>query len=253
MDELGALTSSQREYRECSIMCFTETWFRNRFRTPTAPSAADCRSSGKRRGGGIAVLVSNRWCNPGHVTVKERLCSPDIELLAVSLRPYYLPREFSCVIVITTYIPPSAAPDVACDVINSVTANLQNQHPNSFIIITGDFNHTSLDTTLPTFSQFVNCSTRDNKTLDLLYANIKDAYTSTALPPLGRSDHNLVLLTPVYTPIVQKQTVTTRTVRKWSQEAIETLQGCFEATDWNVFCDQHGDDINSMTDSVRVH
>ena len=28
--------------------------------------------------------------------------------------------------------------------------------------------------------------------LDLLYVNVKDAYCSSALPPLGRSDHNLV-------------------------------------------------------------
>ncbi|XP_041815266.1 trace amine-associated receptor 1-like, partial [Chelmon rostratus] len=37
---------------------------------------------------------------------------------------------------------------------------------------------------------------KDNKTLDLLYANAIDAYDATALPPLGRSDHNLVRMTP---------------------------------------------------------
>ena len=26
MDELAALAGSQREYRECSVMCFTESW-----------------------------------------------------------------------------------------------------------------------------------------------------------------------------------------------------------------------------------
>lgn len=26
MDELTALARSQKEYRECSLMCFTETW-----------------------------------------------------------------------------------------------------------------------------------------------------------------------------------------------------------------------------------
>ncbi|XP_037391913.1 sialoadhesin-like, partial [Pygocentrus nattereri] len=39
-----------------------------------------CTESGKRKGGGLAVLVNNRWCNPGHITIKERTCCPDIEL-----------------------------------------------------------------------------------------------------------------------------------------------------------------------------
>jgi len=64
----------------------------------------DIRSSGKSKGGGVAVLVSNRWFNPGHVTVKERICTWDTELLSGSLHPYHLPREFTCVILVVVYI-----------------------------------------------------------------------------------------------------------------------------------------------------
>lgn len=53
-------------------------------------------------GGRIVVLLSNRWCNPGLITVKILLFSPDIELLASSLHPYFLLREFTCVIIITS-------------------------------------------------------------------------------------------------------------------------------------------------------
>ena len=60
--------------------------------------------SGKRKGGGLAVFVNDSWCNSGHITVKEQVCSKDIELLAVSMRPYYLLREFTQVIVFTLYI-----------------------------------------------------------------------------------------------------------------------------------------------------
>ncbi|MBN3314597.1 BT2A1 protein, partial [Atractosteus spatula] len=238
-------------------MCFTETWLQELipdsnvtiggFQTVRADRNTE---SGKRKGGGLAVLVNNRWCNPGHTHVKERVCNPDIELVAVGLRPYYLPREFTCAIFVVVYIPPTANAEVACDVINTVTARLQTKHPSAFIAISGDFNHVSISTTLPTFHQFVKCPTRENKTLDLLYANAKDAYSSTALPPLGRSDHNLVLLTPLYTPIVQRQPVTMRTVRRWSQEAMEDLRGALEATDWDVLCEPHGDDIDSMVDCV---
>ena len=35
--------------------------------------------------------------------MKERLCTPNIELLAVGMRPYYLPREFTSTIVIAVF------------------------------------------------------------------------------------------------------------------------------------------------------
>lgn len=64
--------------------------------------------SDKRKGRGLAVFVNNRWCNPRHITVKEKLCSGDIELLAISVRPYYRPREFSNAIAIAAYVPASS-------------------------------------------------------------------------------------------------------------------------------------------------
>lgn len=46
--------------------------------------------SGKRKGEGLVVFVNDRCCNSGHITIKEQLCSRDIELLAISFRPHYL-------------------------------------------------------------------------------------------------------------------------------------------------------------------
>ena len=40
------------------------------------------------------------------------------------------------------------------------------------------------------------------------------------------------------------------TVRKSSQEVEETLQGCFEATDWDTLFESYGDDISAMTECV---
>lgn len=257
MEELTALTRLQREYRECSLMCFTETWLNelspdshvslDGFHIVRADRNAD---SGKRRGGGVAVFINERWCNPGHISVKERICTRDIELLAVSIRPYYLPRELSHVIAITVYIAPSADAAAACETLHSVVSRLQTRHPQSLLLISGDFNHASLSSTLPTFTQYVKCHTRDNKTLDLLYANIRDAYTSSPLPPLGRSDHNLVHLLPAYTPMVNKQPPEERSVRKWSEDASARLRDCFETTDWEALCSPHGEDIDSLTDCI---
>ena len=49
--------------------------------------------SGKRKGGGIAMFVNDRWCNPGHIRVKEQYCNRDIKLLEVSILLYYLLRD----------------------------------------------------------------------------------------------------------------------------------------------------------------
>ncbi|KAI4881788.1 hypothetical protein NFI96_011483 [Prochilodus magdalenae] len=50
----------------------------------------------------------------------------------------------------------------------------------------------------------------------LLKENLKDAYGSSALPPLGRSDHNLVLLIPTYRPVVLRQPV----IKEDNQEVV---------------------------------
>ncbi|KAI3354787.1 hypothetical protein L3Q82_004534 [Scortum barcoo] len=253
MDELAALTRHQREYRECSLL-LAETWLTAL--TPDTAAELDgftllradrSKESGKRKGGGLAVFVNDRWCNPGHITVKEQHCCKDIELLAVSMRPYYLPREFTHALVVVVYVPPSANADAACDVLLSAVSRLQTQHPDALLLISGDFNHASPSSSLPKFTQYVTCHTRDNKTLDLFYANTKEAYHSLPLPPLGRADHNLVHLLPVYKTLVHRQPAVTRTVKKWSEEAEEALKDCFNTTLWDVFSDAHGEDIDSLT------
>ncbi|KAI3359450.1 hypothetical protein L3Q82_013758, partial [Scortum barcoo] len=47
--------------------------------------------------------------------------------------------------------------------------------------------------------------------------------------------------------------VHTRTVRRWTQEAAEALQDCFESTDWDVLCEPHGEDIDNMTDCITEY
>ncbi|KAK0148979.1 hypothetical protein N1851_010586 [Merluccius polli] len=256
-DELAALVRTDKTFRECSLLCLSETWLTQN--TPdanvdlpgftTVRADRDCGRSGKSKGGGLALFINNRWCNQGHVTVKEIVCDRDIELLAVGLRPYYMPRlrEFSHAIAVVVYVPPRAHAETACDVIHSTIARLQTQHPDAFIAVSGDFNHVTLDSTLPDFHQFVSCPTKKNRTLDLLYANVREAYTATPLPPLGKFDHNLVLLSPQYKPQIQRQSTTKRSFRKWSPDAAEALRDCFECNDWSVLQEAHGEDIEGVT------
>ena len=80
------------------------------------------------------------------------------------------------------------------------------------------------------FTEYVNCPTREERAMDLLYANTKDGCSCSPLLPLGRSDHNLEHLNPCYVPLARSQPVTKRTVQRWS----ETVRGCFQVTGWQA-------------------
>lgn len=96
----------------------------------------------------------------------------------------------------------------------------------------------------------MDCPSREDKTLDLFYANVKNAYTCSALPPLGGSDHSLVHLSPTYTTAVKRLPVTTTSVKCWSPESTESLRYCLDTTDSGVFCESYGDDIDGLTDCI---
>ncbi len=85
-------------------MVFTETWLH-----PDIPSSLieldgfsfihSDRSleSGKTRGGGLCVFINDEWCR--QYTTRETICDPDVELLCLSLRPFFLPREFGNIVM----------------------------------------------------------------------------------------------------------------------------------------------------------
>ena len=254
--ELRTLVSSDKTYRECSLMCFTETWMKSSDADScmdlpgfTAVRAdRDATATGKSKGGGLVLFVNDRWCNPGHITVKDKICCQDIELLVVGLRPYYVPREYTHIVAIVVYIHPRAEAAVACDVIHETVARIQTQHPEALLLISGDYNHVTLSSHLSGFTQYVDCFTRKEKTIDLMYANVKGAYSAIALAPLGKSDHNLVFLQPHYKPCVVRLPVTTRSFRRWTSEASESLRDCFERTEWDVLLESQDSDIDGMVD-----
>lgn len=96
----------------------------------------------------------------------------------------------------------------------------------------------------------VDCPTRMNRTMDLFYTNAKEAYAATPLPPLGKSNHNLVQLQPTYIPLVKMLPITTRQVRRWSPEVEESLRDCFQTTDWDVIVGSHGDDVEGAAQCI---
>ena len=137
----------------------------------------------------------------------------DIELLSISLRPRYLPREFPQVFITLVYIHPQINVEIAEAIIQQETLKLQSISPDAPIIILGDMNSCTLSKSLRDFSQYVSCPTRKANTLDLCYGNIKGAYKAFPLPPLGKSDHICIHLVPVYRTALQRGGVTSITIK----------------------------------------
>lgn len=101
-------------------------------------------------------------------------------LLAVGFWPFYLPWQLSAAIIVTVYTPTAAVAAGASDVIHVTVADLLMQHPDTLIKI-----NRYATNTLTNFTHYVTCSTRREETLDLLYANVKEAHSTPALPHLG--------------------------------------------------------------------
>ncbi|XP_051717819.1 uncharacterized protein LOC127495187 isoform X2 [Ctenopharyngodon idella] len=181
----------------------------------------------------------------------DKVCSPDLEYLMLRCRPFYLPREYTVVIVMAVYIPPQANVKVALEQLYDVISKQQNIHPDGIFIIAGDFNQAHLNTVHPIFYQHVKCKTRGENTLDHVYTNIKDAYKAIARPHLGQSDHLSLFLTPAYKALVNSAKSTYRIVKVWPEVAINQLQDCFENTDWNIF--SHQSDLETFTSSVMSY
>ncbi|KAI4879616.1 hypothetical protein NFI96_003853, partial [Prochilodus magdalenae] len=115
----------------------------------------------------------------------------------------------------------------------SAISKQQSRHPDAALIIAGDFNQTDLRTVLSKFHQHV--SARGGNTLDHVYTNIQEAFSTTPLPPFGKSDHISLLMKPTYRQLLKRVRATVRTVRVWPEGAESVLQDCFQCTDWEVF------------------
>ncbi len=58
-------------------------------------------------------MINKKWCDPRNISILPRSCSPHLEHLSIICRPFYLPREFTLIIVTAVYIPPQADTSLA--------------------------------------------------------------------------------------------------------------------------------------------
>ena len=137
-----------------------------------------------QRGGGVCAFVRS---NIPFVPLPE-LCCPDHEILWVKLRPYRLPREFSCIVVGLVYHPPQADDNELYDHLITSLDTILASHPTAGVIVMGDFNQFDFRRLCRNTSlkQIVKKSTRGNATLDLIFTNTRSYYRkeSAAVPPM---------------------------------------------------------------------
>jgi hypothetical protein len=155
----------------------------------------------------------------------------------------------SSVTLIAVYIHPTANLSTALRLLADEINACETSSPDSTVIVAGAFNKANLKKELPKLYQQVDCTTRGDKTLDHCYTSIKKAYHAIRRAPLGRSDHDMIYLVPVYTQKLRAEKAVVKTVKRWTDSAVETLQGCLECTDWNVFKDS-ATSLNEYSDVV---
>ena len=138
------------------------------------------------------------------------------ELLCLSCRPKYLPREFGQIFLIGVYIHPGANSASALASVAQCVHDIESKSPGAPCVLIGDFNRRDIPSVLPAYHQFVTCVTHvKGATLDCCYANIADAYSARALAPVGGSDHKAVHLRPAYRPVLKREKVGKREVEIW--------------------------------------
>ena len=172
MDELRANIRYNNEFRNTSLICLTETWLTSDISTNTIdiPGFGVVRhdrsyeSSNKSNGGGLCVFFNKQWCN--NAKIRYSICSENLELLCVSFRPFYLPREFTQLHVFVVYIPPDADAGIASTMIQTKVNEMEDQAPDSPKIVLGDFNHCRLEDTMPHYHQHIDRPTRGGNILD---------------------------------------------------------------------------------------
>ncbi len=251
--ELRARISYQQETRDCCIICLTETWLSVEIpdsaielsRFSVHPADRMKVLTGKSRGVGVSFFINNSWCDERNIHSVRSFCSPDLEYLTLLCRPYWLPREFTAVIITAVYIPPQANTEQALKELYGSISEQETAHPEAAFIVTGDFNNANFRKIAPKYFQHFTTNTRGDRVLDHCYSPFRDAYKSLHRPAFRKSDHSSVLLLPAYRQKLKREAPTLRTFQSWSDQSDSTLQDCFEHVAWEMFRAASDDDSST--------
>ncbi len=195
----------------------------------------------------MGFMIKKKWCDPRNISILSRSCSPHLEHLFIICCPFYLPREFSSIVITAVYIPPQADTSLALSTLHDVLSGYNIKHPDAAFIIAGDFNKANLKKVMPNFHQHISCPTRRLNTLDHYYTPLKNAYKAHSQLAFGKSDHAAIFLTPEYKQRIVHEPPVEREVTRWSSHSEAMLQASLDDVDWDMFR-ASSSDVSEFTD-----
>ncbi len=115
--------------------------------------------TGKSRGGVVCFYIKNSWCDERNLHSIKSFCSPDLEIYVLLCRPFWLPREFTAIIITAVYILPQANTDQALKELYSNMSEQETVHPYAAFVVTGDFNKANFRIIAPKYFQHITINT----------------------------------------------------------------------------------------------
>lgn len=139
----AALMKYNRDFKRPNLLCDTETWLTEETDDINLQGYSpvrldyDSQKRSKTTGGGLCMFVDDSWAT--NITVCGTYCSTYYELLSVSFRPHYLPRECGQITVILVYVPGPNSALEAEGIGASYNMVLRNSADDPMFLL-GDFN-----------------------------------------------------------------------------------------------------------------
>ena len=236
IDELRLVADAYKP----EIICLTETWL--------SPDIEDALVSLHhyslvredrqfRKGGGVAVYVQDDI--PFHASQFCNKIDKSVEITLINLFSLQL-------FILCAYIPPNTSGEklkrLHEQIVQSVDVSLST-HPNHDVIIVGDFNKfkTKLLADDLGMIDIVTKPTRENNTLDhvLVSNNVTKFYHEDCVtynPPIGKSDHLTIVVTPMHYEKRWKLDGT-RIVYDYRFSHLCKLMSKANLVNWNEICD----------------
>ena len=187
------------EVSNASVIIVTESWLSDCIPASTISigrSFSVYRKDRPTPGGGILAYVHKSMPTKR----LQHLETDNKEVLWLLHTPTRLPRPYSCIITAGLYFSPGKSANEAREFIECLDLVLM-ERPSAGIVITGDSNRLNPSQLCQRFClrKVVRAPTRGSNTLDQLFTNMFKFYNRVQhLPPLGRSDHQCILFTPLH-------------------------------------------------------
>ena len=223
------------------VACFTETWLTENTKDQIVMDKYvpfhKVRRNALRASGGVSLFVNEDIpATKLDVNVPE-----DIESIWISMRPKWLPRSITNIIVAGVYYPGSGSPYAPSkeDIISHLTETVHHlylKYKRPLFIILGDFNDLKVDEICDSceLEQRVKVPTRKEAILDLVLTNRNNTFYKdpSTLPSIGGSDHLSVL----YEPSIKEKEKSTKkkiSIRRFKKSSIIAFGAWLVNFNWN--------------------